>query len=409
MLTTAQLASQTTYTALSVFFERAGYYGMRSVLLLYLVGNTIQMQQKDAIFTYTIFIAAFTLARPLGGIITDLLTGVKLSAIIGLSVMALGCFTLIFGHLVSPYVGICLLAIGNGLYSPANIVHMLRIYEGYESKTDGGLSIQYAMINLGSFVGPLLIGFIVDFDNFKMAFLSAGILLLCGMVFTIFYKEQPIRSYTKQNQGFSIKIRTLAVIGIIAGCIVYWFAHSSTTNNLRHSLQPEFDYWVSLITTLTGLFICILFSVLWYFVNLRAAWKWTLGAFITGTGILLGLLFSKNSSTPTSLFLIATVFLSLGEILFAGYWFSLLKRFANPKYLCTIIGCAIGITSYSANYLTGLFQEKYHNGFLGSLFGMVGLILVAIISLILTLVFKKQELNLDTKSDEFPITGKSLP
>ena len=404
MLTTAQLASQTTYTALSVFFERAGYYGMRSILLLYLVGNTIRMTQKDAIFTYTVFIAAFTLARPIGGIITDLLTGIKLSAIIGLSIMALGCFTLIFGHLVSPYVGIFLLAIGNGLYSPANIAHMLRIYEGSESKTDGGLSIQYTMINLGSFAGPLLISFIIDFDNFKIGFLSSGILLLCGMIFTILYKEQPIRN--QRNPIFSTGFKSFAIIGIIVGCIVYWFAHSSASNNLRSSLQPEFNYWATLIPVLIGLFIGVLFSLLWYFVDLRSAWKWTFGAFITSIGILLGLLFSENSSIPTSLFLVAVFFLSLGEILFAAYWFSLVKRFANPKYLCTIIGCALGISAYCSGYLTGLFEEKYHNGFLGSFFGMVGLILLTIISLILTLVFKKQEL--ENAQDEYSIADNSL-
>lgn len=404
MLTTAQLAAQTTYTGLSVFFERAGYYGMRSVLLLYLVGNTIRMEQGDAVFTYTIFITAFTLARPIGGIITDLLTGVKLSAIIGLSMMAMGCFTLMFGHIVTPYVGIFLLAIGNGLYAPANIAHMLRIYEGRESKTDGGLSIQYSMITLGSFVGPLLIGFIVDIDNFKLAFLSSAILLLCGMVFTIFYKEQPIRN--QQKPSFSTGFKSFAIIGIIVGCIVYWFAHSSASNNLRSSLQADYNYWATLIPVIIGLFICILFSVLWYFIDIRSAWKWTFGAFITGIGILLGLLFSENSSIPTPLFLVAVFLLSLGEILFAVYWFSLVKRFANPKYLCTIIGCALGISTYCSGYLTGLFEEKYHNGFLASFLGMVALILLAIISLILTLVFKKQELK--TTPDEYPIADNSL-
>lgn len=404
MLTTAQLASQTTYTALSVFFERAGYYGMRSILLLYLVGNTIRMTQKDAIFTYTVFIAAFTLARPIGGLITDLLTGIKLSAIIGLSIMALGCFALIFGHLVSPYVGIFLLAIGNGLYSPANIAHMLRIYEGSESKTDGGLSIQYTMINLGSFAGPLLISFIIDFDNFKIGFLGAGILLLCGMIFTILYKEQPIRNQRKTI--FSTGFKSFAIIGIIVGCIVYWFAYSTASNHLRSSIQPTFDYWTTHISVLIGLAFCVLFSLLWFFVDIRPAWKWTFGTFITAIGILLCLLFIENSKISIPLFLITTIFLSLGEILFATYWFSIIKRFANPKYLCTLIGCALGISVWCASFLTDLFEEKYHNGFLGSFFGMVGLILLATISLIFTLVFKKQEPN--TTSDDYTITDNAL-
>jgi hypothetical protein len=78
-------------------------------------------------------------------------------------------------------------------------------------------------------------------------------------------------------------------------------------------------------------------------------------------------------------------------MLFAAYWYSLVKRFANPKFLCTIIGCTLGISSYLAGLFIDLFQEKYHNGFLGSFFGWAGLVLLGIISLILSLIYKKQD------------------
>lgn len=400
MLTTAQLASQTTFAALSAFFERAGYYGTRTIIFLYVINK------EDASFMFVFFTVAFSIARPIGGIITDLITGVKLSTIIGLSAMALGCFSLIFDHLISPYAGICIMAFGNGLFLPANMVHMLRIYEGRESKTDGGLSIQYTMINLGSLIGPLFMALIVGIDSFEIGFVCLGILLICGLIVTLLYKEQPVRSLPKRKHSFSRGFRSFAIIGIVVGCMVYWFAHTVSSNHLRSSLQPGFDYWATLIPELIGLFICILFSLLWYFVDLRSAWKWTFGAFITAIGILLCLLFNESSTPAISLFLIASSFLGLGEILFATYWYSIVKRFANPKYLCSIIGCVMGISSYGSYFLASSFDEKYHNEFLASFLGMVGLILLAVMSLILTLVFKKQEP--DSKSDEYAIADNSL-
>lgn len=392
MLTTAQLASQTTYTALSSFFERAGYYGMRSILLLYLLDNANHLKKGDAEFLITVFIAAYTLARPIGGLISDLVTGVKLSAIIGLSTMSLGAFALAFGHIVPTYLGMMLFIIGSALYTPANIAHILRIYSGRESKTDGALSIQYVLIFLGSVIGPLLVGALTGFDTFRFGFICSGVLLLCGLVFTILYKEQPIESQPKTKPIFTINIRTIALIGIFFGIIVYWFAYTTATNHFYFALHPiSLGYWGTISIALIELLIGGALCVLWYFVNIRSAWKWTSGVFITSIAILLCLIFSSGDSLSIPLFITINVLLILGEMLFAAYWYSLVKRFANPKFLCTIIGCTLGISSYLAGLFVDLFQEKYHNGFLGSFFGWAGLVLLGIISLILSLIYKKQD------------------
>lgn len=396
MLTTAQLASQTTYTALSSFFERAGYYGMRSILLLYLLDNANHLKKGDAEFLITVFIAAYTLARPIGGLISDLVTGVKLSAIIGLSTMSLGAFALAFGHLITPYPGMILFIIGSALFVPANITHMLRIYSNRESKTDGALSIQYALANLGSFIGPLIIALIIDFDNLQPGFFCSGILLLCGLVFTILYKDQPIENKPKIKPIFTSRMRTLALIGIIFGIIVYWFAYTATTNHFQFALHPpQFGYWGEILPMIMMLILTSIFSVLWFFIDISPTWKWTYGILITSLAILICIFFITHYRPSIFLSILITLLLSLGELLFAAYWYSLVKRFANPKFLCTIIGCTLGISSYLAGLFIDLFQEKYHNGFLGSFFGWAGLVLLGIISLILSLIYKKQDASAD--------------
>jgi len=285
-----------------------------------------------------------------------------------------------------------LFIIGSALFVPANFTHMLRIYSDRESKTDGALSIQYALINLGSLIGPLITALIIDFDNFRPGFICSGIFLLCGLAFTILYKEQPIESQPKRKPIFTNRMRTLALIGIIVGIIVYWFAYTATTSHFQFALRPpQFGYWGEILPIITLIILASIFSVLWFFFDISSTWKWTYGILITGLAILICIFFVTNYRPSILLSLLITILLSLGELLVAAYWYSLVKRFANPKFLCTIIGCTLGISSYLAAFFSDLFQEKIHNGFLGSFLGWAGLVLVGIVSLILSLIYKKQD------------------
>ncbi|MBI3237678.1 MAG: hypothetical protein HYZ43_02350 [Flavobacteriia bacterium] len=306
--------------------------------------------------------------------------------------MSLGSFALAFGNLITPFPGMILFIIGSALFVPANITHMLRIYSDRESKTDGALSIQYVLIFLGSVIGPLLVGALTGFDTFRLGFICSGVLLLCGLVFTILYKEQPIESQPKTKPIFTTTFRTIALIGIIVGITVYWLAYTTATNHFYIELHPlSLGYWGAVSIALIELLIGGALCVLWYFVNIRSAWKWTLGVFITCIAIFLCLVFSKGEFLSFPLVVIINVLLILGEMLFTAYWYSIVKRFANPKFLCTIIGCTLGISSYLAGLFVDSYEENFYSGYLDSIFTGAGLVLVGIVSLILSLIYKKQD------------------
>ncbi len=69
--------------ATSRMFERMGYYGIRSIVLLYMIGDTFDISQEDAIFIYGSMGTVILVFQIIGGFLGDLVIGNKKSIIIG--------------------------------------------------------------------------------------------------------------------------------------------------------------------------------------------------------------------------------------------------------------------------------------------------------------------------------------
>src|SRR5258706_413158 len=76
-------------------WERFSYYGMRALLVLYLV-NAVGIQRADALQIYAVYTALVWLSPLLGGIIADRYLGYRKSILIGGIVMAAGHFAMAF-------------------------------------------------------------------------------------------------------------------------------------------------------------------------------------------------------------------------------------------------------------------------------------------------------------------------
>ena len=80
------------------FWERFSYYGMRALLVLYLVASFndggFGMERSDALEIYAIFTGLVYLTPILGGLLADKILGQRKAVFIGGLVMAVGQFTL---------------------------------------------------------------------------------------------------------------------------------------------------------------------------------------------------------------------------------------------------------------------------------------------------------------------------
>jgi POT family proton-dependent oligopeptide transporter len=168
-------------------WERFSYYGMRALLLLFLVDTVenggLGLDEKNgaAIYgLYTMFV--YLLALP-GGWLADNFFGQRKAVFIG------GCFITV-GHvfLMIPqpqtfFLGLVIVVLGVGLLKP-NISSIVGgLYPASEqTKRDAGFSLFYMGINLGAFIAPLITGYIGEQIAWNYGFGVAGLGMALGLV-----------------------------------------------------------------------------------------------------------------------------------------------------------------------------------------------------------------------------------
>lgn len=170
-------------------WERFGYYGMRALLVLYLVASVqdggFGWTPAEALSLYGTFTMAVYLTPVLGGWLADNYIGQRKAILFGGVIFSLGYFTLgvpksmIVGMEETVfYIGLTLIIIGNGLFK-ANVSSLVGdLYEEGDHRRDGAFTIFYMGINLGAFLAPISVGVIGEQINWHYGFILAG----CGMI-----------------------------------------------------------------------------------------------------------------------------------------------------------------------------------------------------------------------------------
>ena len=161
-------------------WERFSYYGMRALLVLYLV-NSLNYSESDALHIYAVYTGLVYLTPLIGGYLADRFLGAQKSIFIGGLTMMIGHFLMAFPDYL--YLAIGMLIIGNGYFKP-NISSLLgRLYKSNDLRRDSGFSIFYVGINLGAFLAPLIVGYVGETINWHYGFAIAG--LLTGAIMTL--------------------------------------------------------------------------------------------------------------------------------------------------------------------------------------------------------------------------------
>ncbi|MCJ8163505.1 peptide MFS transporter [Pontibacter sp. E15-1] len=168
-------------------WERFSYYGMRGILVLFLVSNVnggFSWTETEAISLYGTYTMLVYLVAIPGGLLADKVLGQKKSVM-------LGGFTLVAGHFLMAwpaewafYTALALIIAGTGMLKP-NISTMVGgLYREGDSRRDSGFTIFYMGINLGAFLAALIVGYVGETIGWHYGFSLAGIGMLLGqMVF----------------------------------------------------------------------------------------------------------------------------------------------------------------------------------------------------------------------------------
>lgn len=180
----------------SEMWERFSYYGMRALLVLYLIQQLFQNLETSKTVAYGIFAAYGSLvyASPfIGGLIADKFLGHRKAVIWGAIMMAIGHFLMAIENEMFLYLALSFLIVGNGFFKPNMPIILSGLYEENDPRRDGGFTIYYMSVNLGAFFSPILCGIVGETYGWHYGFTIAGIGMLTGLF--IFLKFGHIIDY----------------------------------------------------------------------------------------------------------------------------------------------------------------------------------------------------------------------
>ena len=406
-------------------WERFSYYGMRAILVLYLVTQTtgdnpgLGWTSGEALALYGWYTMLVYVASIPGGWIADRLIGQKKSVLIGGLTLCLGHSILAFEQMWAFYSGLGLIIAGVGLLKP-NISTMVGgLYEQGDIRRDKGFTIFYIGINIGAFLSSLIVGYVGEVHGWHYGFGLAGIGMLLGQlvymagqkhlihVGNLLTKTENPEEKEKYNQPLTkieidrVKVLLLSFLIVI----VFWGAFEQAgglmniyTLEKTNRVIAGMTIPASVFQSLNAAFIILLgTSVAGYWAtrsskNKEASslFKMAVGTMIMGTGFFFmsaaSAEFDANGSSAMYWLVLAYLFHTIGELCASPVALSFITKLAPVKYASIMMGVYFAMTGFG-NKLAGFLGESASD--LGEFVIFTGIATFCISFGLLIIIFKK--------------------
>ena len=186
------------YLFFSEMWERFSFYGMRGMLVFFMV-NQLKLDEVTSNLQYgatQAFVYAFTFV---GGLLADKILGLRKSLFWGGILMIVGSVILAIDPKEFFFLGIGFNIIGTGFFKPTISTTVGNLYKPGDNRTDAGFSLFYAGVNLGALLGGFLcinIGKRVIFDTiipqgleWNVAFGLAAIVMIISLLTFVWTKK----------------------------------------------------------------------------------------------------------------------------------------------------------------------------------------------------------------------------
>ena len=174
-------------------WERFSYYGMRALLILFLVAKIEDdgwgWTRTEAYALFGWYVMLVYLLPLLGGWLADNKWGHVKTVIVGAMVITMGHAAMAISDLQIGmdlrfvfYLGLLLIVVGTGLFKPNMSSIVGKMYPPQSDKKDGAYTIFYMGVNSGAFIGTLLVGWIGETFSWTWGFGLAGFFMLFGLL-----------------------------------------------------------------------------------------------------------------------------------------------------------------------------------------------------------------------------------
>jgi proton-dependent oligopeptide transporter, POT family len=173
----------------SEMWERFCYYGMRTLLTLYLV-KSLMKGDSEASLMYGAYTALVYAAPVLGGRMADSFLGYRWAIMLGAVLMSIGEFMILGGNESWLLIGMGAIIVGNG-YFKANISTIVgKLYLENDPRRDSGFTIFYIGINIGAFLATTVVAYVGETYGFDKGFGLAGIGMLLGLFIFYYWRDR---------------------------------------------------------------------------------------------------------------------------------------------------------------------------------------------------------------------------
>uniref|UniRef100_UPI00404B9284 peptide MFS transporter n=1 Tax=Flavobacterium sp. TaxID=239 RepID=UPI00404B9284 len=384
------------YLFFSEMWERFSFYGMRGMLVIFMV-NELLMNEENANLQYgatQAFVYAFTFV---GGLFADKILGYRKSLFWGGLLMIIGSLILAFHPKELFFFGISFTIIGTGFFKP-NISTMVgKLYKEGDDRRDAGFSLFYAGVNLGALIGgylciavangTMLTSVIPAHLRWNFAFGFAAIVMIISLLtFTQTQKSMgeiglsPL-SHLKKNKRNLLEISTYIGSLLVIPLIMLMVAKTEYTDLFMYIIGPAAlvylffemrQFTLAENKKLVAALIFILFSILFWAFFEQSGGSLSLFAAHNLESTVLGVELDPNGVNNSANSLFVIIFASLLGML----WIKLAKYKKEPN---TIVKFGLGFL-----FLAGGFYVFYYTKFFADENGVTSLDLFTLGWLVIT-------------------------
>ncbi|MEW6989462.1 peptide MFS transporter [Colwelliaceae bacterium 6441] len=359
-------------------WERMSYYGMRALLVLFMTATLqeggLALTVASATAIYGLYTGTVYFMGLPGGWIADRLLGGQKAVWYGAIIIMCGHIVLAIPNDKTFFIGLILVILGTGLLKP-NIGAMVgQLYSDKDARRDSGYAIYYMGINLGSFIGYLVTGYLAQDYGWHWAFGAAAVGMGIGLIqyrlttpnlkgvgsapvypmsekaqknswrlissvlvtiaLVTFLTFQGVISFDPVTVAQYVAI-VFAIIFVIYYSVIYFF--SALTNNEKKRM------WALLL-------ICIASACFWSGFEQAGS---SMNLFARDyTDRMIG-----SFEIPTAWFQFSnSMFIVLLSPFFAAFWIKIGQRMVTPAYG---IKCAVGLIIMASGFIVMFFAAQY--------------------------------------------------
>lgn len=398
-------------------WERFSYYGMRALLILYLIDTTtggFGWTQERASRFYGWYTALVYLTPIFGGWLADRYLGTAKSLVIGGIVISLGHFTMAADTHFTFFTGLVLIIIGTGFFK-ANVSTLVgQLYGENDPRRDSGFTIYYIGINTGAFFGPLVCGWLAANPAYgwRYGFGAAGMGMAIGLICYVLLRKKYLgdigmvpmsqlhadghKDAAHEPLTREEKDRVLAICIVVVFVAFFWLAFEQAGSSLNvfaqqktqravggwlGSLVPNGEIpaaWFQSVGPFFILTLSPLFAMMWTRMGTRqpsTPAKMTVGLFLLGLGFVVicaGASLAGATGLASPMFLIGLYFLhTCGELLLSPVGLSFTTKVAPIKIASTMMGVWF-LSNFSANLVGGYVAGTVQKVARGEVFTLLG-------------------------------------